>query len=142
MKTTTVKPEAPKWLLVDAEGKTIGRLSARIARIIRGKHKPTFSPHQLCGDHIVVINAEKLHLPPKKGTRKTYYRHTGYQGNMKVTSLEKMMEKDPTKVIELAVKGMLPANRLRPQILKLLHVFAGDEHPYSAQKPVPLPTLP
>lgn len=135
MKTTTVKPAAPKWHIIDAEGQSIGKIAVKAAMVIRGKHKATFSPHQLCGDHVIVINAEKVKLPPKKGLRKTYHRHTGYPGNMKHTSLTQMLEKKPTYVIENAVKGMLEANRLRQQMVKRLHVFVGAEHPYEAQKP-------
>lgn len=135
MKTTTVKPAAPKWHIIDAEGQTIGKIAVKAAMVIRGKHKATFSPHQLCGDHVIVVNASKIKLPPKKGLRKTYHRHTGYPGNMKHTSLTQMLEKKPTYVIENAVKGMLEANRLRQQMMKRLHVFADGTHPYEAQKP-------
>lgn len=139
MKTSIVHPSAPAWHVIDAEGQTIGKIAVKAAMMLRGKHKASFSPHQLCGDHIVVINAAKVALPPKKGLRKTYYRHTGFPGNMKIVSLDAMLEKKPTYVIEHAVKGMLTANRLREQMLKRLHVFADAEHPYAAQKPSPLP---
>ena len=135
MKTSTPKPPAPKWLLIDADGQTLGKVAVKAAHILRGKHRVTFSPHQLLADHIVVINAGKLALPPKKGLRKTYYRHTGYPGNMKVTSLTSMMSRDSAFVIENAVKGMLEANRLRVQMLKRLHVYNDDKHPYEAQQP-------
>jgi large subunit ribosomal protein L13 len=135
MKTSFVKQPAPEWLLIDAEGQTIGKIAARAAAILRGKHRPTFAAHMLCADHIVVINAAKVHLPPKKGLRKTYYRHTGFVGNMKVASLTWMLEKKPNYVIEHAVKGMITANRLREQMLKRLHVFADDQHTFAAQKP-------
>ncbi|HVW66594.1 MAG TPA: 50S ribosomal protein L13 [Candidatus Peribacteraceae bacterium] len=138
MKTTTVKPEAPKWHLIDAKGETIGKVAVKAASVLRGKHKATFSPHQLCGDHVVIVNAAEVKLPPKKGLRKTYYRHTGFVGNMKIASLTHMMEKKPTFAIENAVKGMLEANRLRRDMLKRLHVYADGQHPYEAQKPAPL----
>lgn len=138
MKTSTIKPSEPKWHVIDAEGQTIGKIAVKAAMLLRGKHKVTFSPHQLCGDHVVVVNAGKIALPPKKGLRKTYYRHTGFPGNMKVASLTWMLEKKPTYVIEVAVKGMLEDNRLRQQMLKRLHVFAESEHPYVAQKPEPI----
>jgi large subunit ribosomal protein L13 len=139
MKTTTVKTSAPKWHVIDAEGQTIGKVAVKAASYLRGKHKVTFSPHQLCGDHIVVINAAKVKLPPKKGLRKTYHRHTGFPGNMKHASLTMMMEKKPTFAIENAVKGMLESNRLSREMMKRLHVFADAEHTYEAQKPTPLP---
>lgn len=135
MKTTITPVTAPAWVIFDAEGKNIGRLAVQVARHLRGKHKATFAPHQLCGDQVVVINAAKLALPPKKGLRKTYFRHTGHPGGVKLTRLDTMMEKNPVSVIEIAVKGMLPGNRLRQAMLRRLHVFADGEHPYAAQKP-------
>lgn len=135
MKTSFVKQPAPQWLLIDAEGQTIGKIAAKAATILRGKHRATFAAHMLGADHIVVINAAKMHLPPKKGLRKTYYRHTGFPGNMKVASLTWMMEHKPTYVIEHAVKGMLADNRLSRQMMKRLHVFADDKHGYEAQQP-------
>ena len=138
MKTTHPTPEAPQWILVDAEGKNLGRMATDIATMLRGKHRPSFSPHQLCGDHIVVINAEKIAFHPNKHRRKIYVKHTGYLGHLKTWSLQEMLEKKPTEIIERAVKGMLPKNRLARQMLKRLHVFAGSEHPHTAQKPTPL----
>lgn len=138
MKTSTIKPAEPKWHVIDADGQSIGKIAVKAASILRGKHKVTFSPHQLCGDHVIVVNAGKVALPPKKGLRKMYHRHTGFPGNMKHVSLTQMLERKPTYVIENAVKGMLEANRLRQQMVKRLHVFAESEHPYQAQKPVPL----
>ncbi len=138
MKTTIVKPAAPKWLHIDATGKSLGRLAVLAANRLRGKHRATFAPHQLCGDHVIITNAGKVALPPKKGLRKTYYRHTGHPGGLKVTRLDTMIEKKPVEVIERAVKGMLPGNRLRQQMLRRLHVFAEAEHPYDAQKPTTL----
>ncbi len=139
MKTSSIPVSAPAWHVIDAEGQTLGKIAVRAAMLIRGKHKVTFSPNQLCGDQVIVINAAKIKLPPKKGMRKTYYRHTGYVGNMKIVSLDKMLETKPEFVIEVAVKGMLEDNRLRQQMLKRLHVFAQGEHPYAAQKPAPVP---
>jgi large subunit ribosomal protein L13 len=138
MRTSTIKPAPPKWHIIDADGQSIGKIAVKAASILRGKHKVTFSPHQLCGDHVVVINVAKMHLPPKKGLRKTYHRHTGFVGNMKHSSLTQMMEKKPTYVIENAVKGMLESNRLSREMLKRLHVYADAEHEYAAQQPVPL----
>lgn len=135
MKTSTIKPSAPAWVLIDATDQTLGKIAVKAATLLRGKHKATFSPHQLCGDHVVVINAGKIALPPKKGMRMTYHRHTGYPGNMKIATLTQMLEKKPTYVIENAVKGMLEDNRLRRQILKRLHVFAEAVHPFEAQQP-------
>ncbi len=135
MKTSTIKPSAPLWYLIDADGQSLGKVAVKAAMMLRGKHKVTFSPHQLCGEHIVIINAAKLKLPPKKGMRKVYHRHTGYPGNMKHASLTLMMEKKPTYVIENAVKGMLEANRLRQEMMRRLHVYADDKHEYEPQKP-------
>ncbi len=135
MKTSTPKAVAPAWILVDAEGQSLGRLAARIAHVLRGKHKVTFSPHMLHADHVVVINAAKLAVPQKKLLQKTYMKHSGYLGSMRTTTLRQMMDKDPTKVIELTVTRMLPKNRLRPDMLKRLHVFAGAEHDHAAQQP-------
>ncbi|MCF7844252.1 MAG: 50S ribosomal protein L13 [Kiritimatiellales bacterium] len=139
MKTSTIPTSAPKWLMIDAEGQSLGRLSTQVATLLRGKHRPEFSPHQLCGDQVVVINAAKLNFHPTKLHRKVYNRHTGFMGHLKTMNLKELMEKDPTQVIEKAVKGMLPANRLRPQMLKRLHVYVDDKHEHDAQKPVPFP---
>lgn len=135
MKTSNIPVTAPAWHVIDADGQTLGKIAVKAAMLIRGKHKVTFSPNQLCGDHVIVLNAEKIKLPPKKGMRKTYYRHTGFVGNMKIVSLDDMLAKKPTFVIEVAVKGMLEDNRLRREMLKRLHVFAAPDHPYAAQKP-------
>lgn len=136
MKTTTVKPPAPRWVVIDAADQRIGKIAVKAAMLLKGKHRPTYSPHQLCGDHVIVINIAKLSLPPKKELRKTYHRHTGYPGNMKHAPLSWMLEKKPTKVIELAVKGMLPSNRLAIAMMRRLHVYVDEKHPYEAQKPV------
>jgi len=138
MKTSIIPPLAPLWVLVDAEGKSLGRMASRVAHVLRGKHRPSFSPHQLCGDHVVIINAAKLAVPQKKLTQKMYRKHTGYFGHLREKTMGTMMEERPEKVVELAVKRMLPANRLRPQMMKRLHVFADGRHDYEAQKPVPL----
>ena len=138
MKTSTIPVSAPAWHIVDADGANLGRTAAAIATVLRGKHKPEYSPHQLCGDHVVVINASKLGLHPTKLYRKSYVKHTGYLGHFKRMFLGEKMEKDPADVIVRAVKGMLPKNRLRAQMLKRLHVFADAEHPHAAQKPTAL----
>lgn len=139
MKTSTVKVTAPKWYVIDAAGQNIGKVAVKAATYLRGKHKVTFSPHQLCGDQVIVVNAKDMYLPPKKGLRKTYHRHTGFPGNMKHTSLGIMFDKNPRQVVELAVRGMLPSNRLAREMLTRLHVYADANHPYEAQKPAPLP---
>jgi len=139
MKTSTVLPLAPKWLLVDAEGQSLGRLSAQVSTLLRGKHRPEFSPHQLCGDHVIVLNAAKLKIHPTKLHRKEYKRHTGYTGHLKTMTLKELMDKDPVQVIEKAVKGMLPKNRLRPEMLKRLHVSVDEKHNHEAQNPVTFP---
>lgn len=138
MKTSHPKPAEPKWILVDAEGQNLGRLAVQIANILRGKTKASFSPHQLCGDHVVVINASKLHFHPTKHRRKVYVKHSGYLGHLKTFSLQQMIDTKPTVMVEKAVKGMLPRNRLARQMLKRLHVFAEAEHTHEAQKPVAL----
>jgi large subunit ribosomal protein L13 len=138
MKTSTPKPQAPEWVLIDAEGQSLGRLAAKAATVLRGKHRPTFVPHEMCGDHVIIINAAKMGIPAAKLHRKTYVKHTGYLGHISSMSLEKMMEKDPTAVLEIAVKGMLPGNRLRPSLLKRLHVYNDATHDHDAQQPVSL----
>ncbi len=139
MKTSTIKPSAPRWVILDAKGQSIGKVAVKAATLLKGKHLPTYSAHQLCGDHVIVINVAEVALPPKKSLRKTYHRHTGFPGNMKVTSLGIMLEKKPTYVIEHAVKGMLPSNRLAIQMMRRLHVFADATHPYDPQQPITLP---
>ncbi|TSC80687.1 MAG: large subunit ribosomal protein L13 [Candidatus Peregrinibacteria bacterium Gr01-1014_25] len=135
MKTTTVKTSAPAWHLIDAEKQVLGKVAVAAAQLLRGKHKSSFSPHQLCGDHVVVVNIAKLSFQGTKPMKKTYYKHTGYAGHLKSTTLENMMRSHPERVIEIAVKGMLPRNKLRAQLLKRLHVFADAAHPYAPQKP-------
>lgn len=127
-----------KWYLFDADGKVVGDLATTIAPMLRGKHKPSFHPSLNCGDHIVVINAEKVVLTGQKETQKTYIRHTGYPGGVRETTAKEMREKHPTSILELAVKGMVPNNRLRKIALEKLHVYAGSEHPHGPQNPQPL----
>ena len=140
--TTTVsaKPAEVRrdWFLVDADGKTLGRLATEIARRLRGKHKPIYTPHIDTGDHIVVVNAEKVRVTGNKLQDKMYHHHTGYIGNLKSISLEKLLDKAPERVIETAVKGMLPRNPLGRAMLKKLRVYAGPEHAHQAQQPKPL----
>ena len=124
-----------KWYLVDAEGQTLGRLSSEIAKVLRGKNKPEFTPFVDVGDYVVVINADKIKVTGKKLDQKIYYRHSGYVGSLKETTLKEMLAKKPEKVIELSVKGMLPKGPLGRQMLTKLHVYAGSEQPHAAQKP-------
>ncbi len=123
------------WFLVDADGAVLGRLASLIAARLRGKHNPLFSPHVDTGDSVVVINAEKITLTGKKWDQKTYYRHSGYTGGLTSITAKKLLEKRPEDIIRFAVKGMLPKNRLGTQLLKKLKVYAGKEHPHTAQKP-------
>lgn len=140
MKTFSAKPHEVRqdWYLVDAEGQTLGRLASQLASRLRGKHRAEFTPHVDTGDYIVVVNAAKIRVTGKKLRDKIYYRHTGYIGNMKSRSLEDRLAKEPEKVITDAVKGMLPRNPLGRKMLKKLRVFAGPEHPHTAQQPTSL----
>ena len=124
-----------KWYVVDAEGCPLGRLASEVASVLRGKNKPVFTPHVDTGDYVIVINAEKIKVTGKKLDQKIYYSHSDYVGGMKETTLREMMNKKPEKVIELAVKGMLPKGPLGRQMIKKLHVYAGAEHGHEAQKP-------
>ena len=124
-----------KWYVVDAEGQTLGRLSSEIAKFLRGKNKPVFTPHIDTGDYVIVVNAEKIKVTGKKMDQKIYYNHSDYVGGMKETTLKEMMDKKPERVIELAVKGMLPKGPLGRSMIKKLHVYAGPEHNHAAQKP-------
>ncbi len=137
MKTFSAKPESVQrdWYIVDAENKTLGRLSTEIARRLRGKHKPEYTPHVDTGDYIIVINAEKVHVSGNKRTDKIYHHHTGYPGGLKSISFEKLIERAPERVIETAVKGMLPKNPLGRAMYKKMKVYAGTEHPHAAQQP-------
>ena len=139
MKTFSAKPDDVRrdWYVVDATDKTLGRLASELARRLRGKHKPVFTPHVDTGDHIVVINAERIRVTGNKLKDKMYYRHTGYVGNLKSISLEKLMEKAPEQALTIAVKGMLPKNRLARQAISKLKVYAGPTHPHAAQNPQP-----
>lgn len=124
-----------KWYVVDATGYTLGRLSSEIAKVLRGKNKPIFTPHIDTGDYVIVINAEKIKVTGKKLDQKIYYNHSDYVGGMRETTLREMLAKKPEKVVELAVKGMLPKGPLGRQMLTKLHVYAGSEHAHAAQKP-------
>ena len=140
MKTYTPKAEdiERRWWLVDAEGKTLGRLATRVATILRGKHKPMYTPHLDVGDYVVVINAEKVALTGRKADQKTYFTHSGYMGHEKHIPFRRMIERHPDRVIELAVRGMLPKNKLGQHMRKKLKVYAGVAHPHQGQEPQPL----
>jgi large subunit ribosomal protein L13 len=126
-----------RWYVVDAEGQTLGRLATEIARLLRGKNKPQYTPHVDTGDFVVVVNAEKVVVTGKKAEQKVYRRHSGYPGGLKETSYEQMMERRPTEILRRAVKGMMPKNRLARQQLTKLKIYAGPEHPHAAQDPQP-----
>lgn len=133
------KEEASRgWHLVDADGKVVGRLATRIAMVLRGKHKPVFTPHADAGDFVVVVNADKVRFTGGKLDQKMYYRHSGYMGGLTATSARTMLKKKPEEVLRHAVRGMLPKNSLGRQMLKKLKIYAGPEHPHEAQKPQPL----
>lgn len=140
MTTVSAKPSEVRreWYLVDATGKTLGRLASEIASRLRGKHKPEYTPHVDTGDYIVVVNAEKIRVTGNKMADKMYHHHTGYVGNLKSMSLEKLLQKAPERVIQTAVKGMLPRNPLGRAMFKKLKVYAGAEHAHQAQQPKPL----
>lgn len=137
MKTYMASPDKieRKWYVVDAEGCTLGRLASEVAKVLRGKNKPEFTPHIDTGDYVVVVNAEKIQTTGKKMDQKIYYHHSDYVGGMKETTLREMMDKKPERVIELAVQGMLPKGPLGRQMITKLHVYAGPEHEQQAQKP-------
>ena len=124
-----------KWFVVDAEGQTLGRLAAEVAKVLRGKHKPTFTPHVDTGDYVIVVNAAKVKVTGKKLVQKTYFRHSGYPGGAKFTQLGHMLENRPERVVEMAIRGMLPKNKLGEQMYRKLNVYAGAGHPHQAQKP-------
>ena len=140
MKTFSAKPEdiERKWFVVDAQGQTLGRLATRIATVLRGKHKPIFTPHMDCGDYVIVVNADKIHVTGQKLEQKTYYRHSGYPGGLRQVSLRRQLQVHPDRVIEAAVRGMLPHNRLGRKMFKKLKVYAGPTHPHEAQQPTAL----
>jgi len=137
MKTFMANPAniERKWFVVDAEGKTLGRLAVEVAKVLRGKNKPTYTPHVDTGDHVIVVNAEKVVLTGKKLEQKTYFRHSGYPGGTTFTTAGKMLATKPERVLEAAVKGMLPKNSLGRQMFRKLNVYAGPNHPHSAQQP-------
>lgn len=140
MKTTLAKiGEEKKWYIVDAEGETLGRLSVKIANVLRGKHKPIYTPHIDAGDYVVVINADKVKLTGKKEERKQYMFFSGWRGNEKYRNVAAMRERKPAFIIEHAVKGMLPKNKIARHMLDKLKVYAGTEHPHEAQQPLPFP---
>jgi large subunit ribosomal protein L13 len=131
-KTAEIKSE---WFVVDAKGLTLGRLAAKIVPILRGKHKPTYTPHLDCGDFVIVINAEKVHITGRKLDQEFYHRHSGYPGGIKSISIRDQLASHPERVLQAAVRGMLPKNRLGRQQLKKLKIYAGGEHPHQAQQP-------
>ncbi|MCI8718190.1 MAG: 50S ribosomal protein L13 [Lachnospiraceae bacterium] len=137
MKTFMASPEKieRKWYVVDAENKTLGRLASEVAKILKGKNKPIYTPYVDTGDFVIVVNADKIAVTGKKLDQKKYYRHSDYVGGLKETTLREMLDKKPEKVVELAVKGMLPKGPLGRQMYTKLHVYAGAEHPHAAQKP-------
>ena len=127
------------WLIVDATDETVGRLATRIAAVLRGKHKPSYTPHVDCGDNVIVINADKVRFSGMKETQKTYLRHSGYPGGQRSTTPAALRAKHPERILETAVRGMLPKNRLGRAMYRKLHVYPGAEHPHNAQKPADLP---
>jgi large subunit ribosomal protein L13 len=138
MKTITpvqLKGNERKWYIIDAKGQTLGRLATQLAVILKGKNKPSFSPHMDNGDYVIVTNCDKFVVTGKKMTDKIYYKHTGYLGGLKETPLEDLLKKKPTRALELAISGMLPKNKLRTGMLARLNLFTGDEHSFVAQKP-------
>ena len=139
MKTYSVKPAdiQKKWVILDAADQPLGRLATEVARLLRGKHKPTFVPNLDCGDNVVVVNMSKVKLTGKKATDKVYYHHTGYIGGIKAIQAQDLMEKNPERVLQSAVKGMLPKNKLSRKLMTNLKIYAGAEHPHTAQKPEP-----
>jgi large subunit ribosomal protein L13 len=123
------------WYVIDAQGQTLGRLATRVATLLRGKHKSNFTPHVDCGDYVIVVNANKVHVTGQKMSQKKYYRHSGYPGGLKQVSLRDQLQKFPDRVVESAVRGMLPKNRLGRRMFKKLKVYAGPTHPHEAQQP-------
>ena len=133
--TPKVNESDRKWFIVDANGEVLGRLASKVAQILRGKHKPTYATHLDLGDHVIVVNAKKVRVTGKKAQQKTYYHHTGYPGGLKSATFEKVIKQKPAWIIEHAIKGMLPHNRLGRQMIKKLKVYAGTEHPHGSQNP-------
>lgn len=140
MKTISAKPHEVEreWFVVDAQNQTLGRLATRIATVLRGKHKPIYTPHVDCGDYVIVVNADKIHVTGQKPDQKIYYRHTGYPGGLRQVTLRQRLQTYPERVVESAVRGMLPKNRLGRKMFKKLKVYAGPDHPHQAQQPKPL----
>jgi large subunit ribosomal protein L13 len=140
VRTFTQKQEEIErdWYIVDAEGETLGRLASRIAPILKGKHKPIYTPHLDCGDFVIIVNAEKVRVTGRKLDQKLYHRHSGYPGGLKSISLRDQLDKHPDRVLQAAIRGMLPKNKLGRRMLKKLKVYAGDSHPHQAQQPKPL----
>jgi large subunit ribosomal protein L13 len=141
MKTHTVKGGDIKehWYVVDAAGRPLGRLASEVAGVLRGKHRPEYSPHLSLGDHVIIVNADKIHISGNKREDKMYYRFSGYPGGLKVKSMRDVIDQDPTTVVRLAVKRMLPRTRLGRRMMKKLRIYTGTEHPHSAQKPAAMP---
>lgn len=139
MKTIYVKPSdvQRKWYVIDAEGVILGKLAVEVAKLLRGKHKPEFSPHQELGDYVVVVNADKVRVTGRKPTQKMYYHHSGYPGALKSMTYAKMIARKPTYPVEHAIRGMLPKNRLGRKLFTNVKVYAGESHPHAAQKPEP-----
>jgi len=137
VKTFSAKPHEVEreWFVVDAQGQTLGRLASRIATILRGKHKPIYTPHVDCGDYVIVVNADKINVTGRKLDQKIYYRHSGYPGGLKQVTLRRQLQTHPERVVEAAVRGMLPKNRLGRKMYKKLKVYAGPDHPHGAQQP-------
>jgi len=140
MKTYVTKPAEVErsWYVVDAEGQTLGRLASKVAAVLRGKHKPIYSPSVDAGDFVIVINADKIQVTGRRMDQKMYYRHSGYPGGLREMTLKEQLERYPTRPVEIAVKGMLPKNSLGRQMIKKLKVYAGPDHPHAAQQPVPM----
>ena len=140
MRTFTQKQEEIErdWYVVDAEGETLGRLASRIAPILKGKHKPIYTPHLDCGDFVIIVNAEKVRVTGRKLDQKFYHRHSGYPGGLKSISLRDQLNRYPERVLQAAIRGMLPKNKLGRRMIKKLKVYAGDAHPHEAQQPKPL----
>lgn len=140
MKTISAKEAEIQrdWYVIDAQGQTLGRLATHTATVLRGKHKPLYTPHVDCGDYVIIINAEKVHVTGQKMSQKKYYRHSGYPGGLKEISLRDQLQKFPERVLESAVRGMLPKNRLGRQMFKKLKIYPGPNHPHQAQQPKPM----
>lgn len=137
MRTYSAKPQEVErtWYVIDAQGQTLGRLASRVATLLRGKHKPNYTPHVDCGDFVIVVNAAKVHVTGQKMDQKIYYRHSGYPGGLKEITLRRQLQIFPERVLEAAVRGMLPKNKLGRKMFKKLKVYAGAEHPHAAQQP-------